>query len=151
MHPPRNGVLLPLTLPAIRSSLPRSSRYDTQEEVMLPRLVRRITHSRLASAAMISSVLLVVAGTVAFANIPHSAGMINGCFKTQNGQLRVIDPETEHCLPSETAISWNQVGPQGLQGIQGLKGATGATGANGAIGAAGAAGPKGDTGATGAI
>lgn len=132
----------------------------------LSKLVRRITHSRLASASMISSVLLVVAGTVAFASIPDSSGVINGCYKTQNGQLRVIDSSTQSCAKGEIALSWNQVGPQGLTGAtgaagpqgatgapgpQGVTGATGATGAIGPNGATGAAGPKGDTGATGAV
>ena len=164
-------MLPPLTPAGMRSSLSCSSRYSTQGEVTLSRLVRRITHSRLASASMISSVLLVVAGTVAFASIPDSptgsGGVISGCFKTQNGQLRVIDPATEQCLPSETAISWNQVGPtgpqgpQGIQGIQGpigdtgpqgvqgLKGDTGAQGAQGLQGLTGATGPAGADGATG--
>jgi hypothetical protein len=131
--------------------------------VILSKLVHRITHSRLASASMISSFLLVVAGTVAFASIPDSSGVIHGCYKTENGQLRVIDPATQQCLPSETAISWNATGPQGIQGAtgaqgpQGLQGVTGAMGATGAIGpngAPGATGPqgaKGDTGATGAV
>jgi lipopolysaccharide/colanic/teichoic acid biosynthesis glycosyltransferase len=34
--------------------------------------------------------------------------VINGCYKSGNGQLRVIDPATDSCHPSETAISWSQ-------------------------------------------
>jgi hypothetical protein len=33
------------------------------------------------------------------------AGVINGCYKSANGQLRVIDPATDRCHPSETPIS----------------------------------------------
>jgi hypothetical protein len=108
---------------------------------------------------MITSGLLVVGGIAVFASIPDSAGVIHACFKSSNGQLRVIDSPTQHCRNGETAISWNQVGqqgPPGPQGIQGPKGDTGATGATGAqgpiglTGAAGAQGPIGLTGATGA-
>jgi hypothetical protein len=100
----------------------------------LSKLVRRIKHSRLASASIISSGLLVLAGTVAFASIPDSSGVINGCFQTQHGQLRVIDPATQHCLPSETAISWNQIGlhgPAGLAGPPGRPGPPGPPGSGG--------------------
>jgi hypothetical protein len=129
-------------------------------------MLRKFARSRFASASIISSGLFVLAGTVAFAIIPDSAGVIHGCFHTQNGQLRVIDWPTEQCRPSETAISWNQVGPQGLtgatgaagpqgatgaQGPLGVTGATGATGAIGPNGATGAAGPQGATGAAGAV
>lgn len=88
-------------------------------------MLRRLAHSRLASASMISGVLFIVAGTVAFATIPDSAGVIHGCFRTQTGQLRVIDTATQQCLPTETAISWNQVGPQGPQGPVGPQGPPG--------------------------
>jgi|ERR1700675_3683538 len=77
---------------------------------------------------MISSGLLVLAGTVAFASIPDSSGVIHGCFETQQGQLRVIDPATQHCLPSETAISWNNIGPQGPAGLAGPPGPPGSGG-----------------------
>lgn len=121
----------------------------------LSRLVRRIMHSRLASASMISSVLLVVAGTAAFASIPDSAGVIHACYDHSGGSLRVIDNSVTNCKSSETAVSWNTTGatgPTGATGAQGLKGDTGATGAAGATGATGATGPqglKGDTGAQG--
>jgi hypothetical protein len=91
----------------------------------LSELFRRIMHSRLASASMIGSILFVVAGTIAFASIPDSVGVIHGCFKTQSGQLRVIDAATAQCSPSETAISWNQIGPQGPQGPAGPQGPPG--------------------------
>jgi hypothetical protein len=99
--------------------------------MILSTLVRRITHSRLASASMISSILLVLAGTIALASIPDSAGVIHGCYATRNGALRVIDAATRTCNRGEIAILWNQVGPQGLQGIQGIQGIPGTNGING--------------------
>src|SRR5258708_7931431 len=112
----------------------------------LSELVRRVTHSRLASVSMITGVLVALAGTAAFASIPDSAGVIHACFKTNSGQLRVIDSPTQQCRKGETAISWNQAGvpgPQGPQGIQGPKGDTGATGAQGVPGIQGPAGVSG--------
>ena len=88
-------------------------------------LVRRITHSRLASASLIVSVLIVAAGTVALASIPDSAGVIHGCYKSATGALRVIDTATQECRASETPISWNQVGPAGATGPQGPQGPSG--------------------------
>jgi hypothetical protein len=53
------------------------------------------------------------------ADIPDS-GVINACYRTSSGGLRVIDESTgEACKPSETSLSWNH---------QGLRGATGPTG-----------------------
>ncbi len=40
-------------------------------------------------------------------------GVINGCYKKVNGQLRVID-STDFCGPSEGSISWNQAGQSGM-------------------------------------
>jgi hypothetical protein len=98
--------------------------------------------------------LVALGGGIAYASIPDSSGAIHGCYKSQNGQLRVVDTAAgDHCLPSETSITFNQTGiqgPQGPPGAQGPKGDTGATGAQGPQGPPGPQGPKGDTGATGA-
>lgn len=114
---------------------------------------RRFRRGALAVTAV---ALVAIAGAVtyAFASI-GGGGVINGCYKTQNGQLRVIDPASDHCLPSETPISWNQAGPTGLRGPTGQQGPTGPqglkgdTGATGPAGPAGVQGPKGDAGPTG--
>ena len=77
---------------------------------------------------------MAVAGGVAYATIPDSAGVIHGCY-SKSGSLRVIDPsKSQHCAAAETPIQWNQTGPQGLPG---------APGTNGATGTAGPAGPQG--------
>jgi len=65
--------------------------------------------------------VLALAGGIAYAAIPDSNGVIHGCFKTVGGQLRVIDTSTTSCLPSETAISWNQMGPPGTPGVSGYE------------------------------
>jgi hypothetical protein len=111
---------------------------------------------RRVAVAVTAVVLVAIAGgvTYAIADI-GGGGVINGCYKSQNGQLRLIDPATDHCLPSETAISWGQTGTQGPPGPTGPTGPTGPQGPKGDTGPAGPAGPtgpqgpKGDTGATG--
>jgi Collagen triple helix repeat (20 copies) len=105
---------------------------------------------RRVALAVIAVAMLAIAGAVtyAFADI-GGGGVINGCYKTQNGQLRLIDPASDHCLPSETAISWNQTGTQGPPGPPGPKGDTGPQGPQGDTGPQGPQGPKGDTGPTG--
>ncbi len=69
----------------------------------------------------VAAAVLALAGGIAYAAIPDSSGVIHGCFKTGSGDLRVIDPSTTSCLPSETAISWNQMGPQGPPGVSGYE------------------------------
>ena len=72
----------------------------------------------------------VVAG-VAWATIPGSGGVIQGCYQKNVGNLRVVETSSD-CKPSELAVSWNQ------------KGEKGDTGAVGPVGATGPQGPKGD-------
>ena len=88
-------------------------------------------------------VALLVCGGVAFATIPGSGGAISGCYAKKDGSLRVID-STAQCKSGETALSWNQAGPQGLKGDPGPQGPKGDPGPQGQPG------PKGDTGPVGA-
>lgn len=80
---------------------------------------------------LILSISLLVAGglwvaRVAYANIPDSGGVIHACYDAGNGTLRVIDTEAgETCRPQETALSWNQEGPQGPEGPSGPEGPPG--------------------------
>ena len=112
----------------------------------------------------ITSILVVAAGSAAFAAIPDAGGVIHACYLKSGGSIRVIDATTMTCKATESALDWNQQGQQGLPGPQGPKGDTGAagpagpagpqgakgdTGAKGETGATGAAGPKGDTGPAG--
>jgi hypothetical protein len=76
---------------------------------------------------------------MAYASIPDSAGVIHGCYQKNNGQLRVIDPAVSSCSPSETALQWSQIGPQGPAGPQGPEGPAGPQGP---------AGPEGPSGST---
>ena len=85
---------------------------------------------KLALATAGFTAVVLVAGGIAFAAIPHSTtGVISGCWGNSNGQLRVIDAEAGHkCKNNETALSWNQTGPQGQPGPQGDPGPQGPPG-----------------------
>ena len=105
-------------------------------------------HGRTSKLAIAVAVIAVstVAATMALAAIPDSSGVIHGCFRTtggngSEGDLRVIDATVSSCTKQETAISWNQTGPQGPLGPPGPAGPQGP---------AGPEGPKGDTGPQGA-
>lgn len=108
-------------------------------------------HRRFRRVALAITAVAVVAisggVTYAVAEI-GSGGVINGCYKSANGQLRVIAPATDRCDPSETSISWGQTGPQGPKGDPGPPGPAGP---HGPAGPAGPAGAKGDTGAAGRV
>jgi Collagen triple helix repeat (20 copies) len=93
---------------------------------------------------------VAIAGGVTYAVADiGGGGVINGCYKSQNGQLRLLDPATDNCHPSETAISWNQTGQQGPAGPPGPAGPQGPAGPPGPAGAIGPAGPAGPAGPVG--
>ena len=77
-----------------------------------------------------------------------SETVISACFSNRTGVLRIAD----QCRPRETAIEWNQAGPQGSvgpegpAGPQGEQGMTGPTGLQGEPGEPGPAGPTGPPG-----
>src|SRR5438876_11271656 len=71
-----------------------------------------------------------LAGGIAWAAIP-GGDAINGCYQKNEGQLRVIDPGTDSCRPSEVAIVWNQQGVKGEKGDKGEAGAAGNDGRDG--------------------
>ena len=108
---------------------------------------RRFSRLALAVTA-VAAVAIAGAVTYAVADI-GGGGVINGCYKSQNGQLRLIDPASDSCNPSETAISWSQTGPQGPKGDTGPPGPQGPAGVQGPAGPMGPQGSKGDTGAPG--
>jgi Type VI secretion system effector, Hcp len=77
-------------------------------------------------------------GSVAFAAIPDSGGVINACYEKGSGKLRVTDTETNKpkaCTSDESSLSWNQRGPQGPQGEPGPQGVPGPVGPQGPSGA----------------
>ncbi|HEY1532434.1 MAG TPA: type VI secretion system tube protein Hcp, partial [Polyangiaceae bacterium] len=111
-------------------------------------------------ALAIGGATVVGLGAFAYAATP-AAGVINACYDSGNGAVRIIDPANDSCKKKETAISWNQTGPAGaagpagavgsagVAGPAGLTGTPGAMGAPGANGSPGAAGPQGVAGPAG--
>lgn len=91
-----------------------------------------------APARLVGAIVLAFAlggATIALAvGIPSDDGRIFGCYESKHGDLRVVS-STDTCEKSETAIFWNQTGPQGPSGATGPAGATGATGPTGPAGA----------------
>jgi hypothetical protein len=79
-----------------------------------------------ALISIAAALLVAAAAGVAYATIPDDQGVIHACYKTDGGQLRASGSAT--CNPSETALSWNQAGPQGAPGPQGPQGPAGPAG-----------------------
>lgn len=94
-----------------------------------------------------AAAIFVIGAGVAWAAIPGSGGVINGCYEKRTGILRVIDVEAgKACLSFETPISWSQRGPQGDPGVAGAQGPEGPQGPQGPPGPPG---PPGELGALG--
>jgi hypothetical protein len=87
----------------------------------LLRVVRRkLRQTHMLVVLAVGGLLVLVVG-VAGAAIPDSSdGEIHGCYKKNQGQLRVIDAEGgATCGPSELELVWNQKGVQGPVGPRG--------------------------------
>src|SRR5207253_11437690 len=94
---------------------------------------------RVLGVLALAAGLVVVGTVVAVATIPDAGGVIHGCY-ARSGALRVIDSATTACTSKETALSWNQTGPQGLAGPAGPAGPPGPQGAPGPAGPPGVSG-----------
>jgi hypothetical protein len=89
--------------------------------------MRKITV--VTGALGICLVILLIGG---FPQLSHAV-KIHGCYSKFNGSLRIVSGPGK-CTSTETAISWNKVGPQGPAGPQGPQGPQGETGPAGAQG-----------------
>jgi hypothetical protein len=88
--------------------------------------------ARLLVALAVGGALFGIAAAVQ-ASIPDPAGVIHGCYKTNKGDLRVIDPSSQDkdlksCKNDETSLYWNQTGLKGATGPQGPIGLPGPAG-----------------------
>ncbi len=86
------------------------------------------------TAVVVGLVVSAALGAIAYASIPDAGGVIHGCYKNGNGDLRVIDSSADSCKSSETGLNWNKQGipgPQGPQGAQGPQGQQGPQGPEG--------------------
>jgi hypothetical protein len=84
--------------------------------------VRRRSRLAWLAAALFLVGAVIAAGATAV--IPAADGTITGCYKKNNGQLRVVDTAGD-CHPSELALTWNQQGQPGPPGPPGPQGEQG--------------------------
>jgi len=85
-------------------------------------------------------------GAVTYANAAGDA-TLKACANKTTGLMRYISKGS--CKKTETSLSWNQMGPQGLSGVAGVAGSNGTDGAKGDTGAVGTTGPAGTNGTNG--
>jgi hypothetical protein len=80
---------------------------------------------RFARTGLCAGFVVAVVAGLAYASIPDSAGVIQGCYG-KDGKLRVVDTDAgQACGDRETALNWNQQGPIGPQGPAGAQGPPG--------------------------
>lgn len=97
--------------------------------------VRAHIRSNVVGYVALSVALLVAGGGAAIAAIPDSDdGEIHGCYD-KSGTLRVIDAQAGATCTTgkETALVWNQEGPQGDPGTPGTPGSAGASALTGRV------------------
>jgi hypothetical protein len=111
------------------------------------RLRTSFTYANVMSTA---AVFIALGGGAyaAVGSIPGTGGVIQGCYKTKGGSLRLV-PAGQKCAKGERPISFNQRGPQGSAGAPGTAGTPGPAGAGGTAGTPGPAGTRGEQGASG--
>lgn len=90
----------------------------------------RVKRFRPSPSLAVASVALIVSlAGVAYATIPGGDGVIHSCYANDTGAIRVIDQDQgQACDPNtETALDFNQTGPQGPAGpgAQYFKGSVG--------------------------
>lgn len=86
-------------------------------------------------AGLTTGLVIGAGSAVVFAAIPDGNGVIHGCYRSSgalaNGSLRIIDSAAQTCNNNETALAWNQTGPQGPAGPTGPQGPAGSGGPGG--------------------
>jgi type VI protein secretion system component Hcp len=99
------------------------------------RSVLALSRGRKALLAFVCAAAVFGVVSAVQAAIPDANGVIHACVMP-NGTLRVIDSATNACKGSETALAWNQTGPQGASGPAGPQGPKGDKGDPGPPGVA---------------
>jgi Collagen triple helix repeat (20 copies) len=112
--------------------------------------MRFLSRFRRRSLVILGGVAAVVATAtgMAVASIPDAGGVIHACYKSAQGQVRIVESAAD-CNPSELPIQWSQTGPTGPAGPPGPTGPAGPVGPAGPAGPAGPPGPLGLTGPPG--
>lgn len=96
-------------------------------------MLGRIRLRRGAAFALTAAIGLAAIGGISVATgaIPSGDGTIHACYGKSGGAVRVIDAFVTNCKSGETALTWNQRGPQGAPGQNGQDGQDGAPGPRG--------------------
>ena len=71
---------------------------------------------RPGATCLIALAAVLAGATIANATIPDADGTVNGCVKSGNGQLYVIDPSVGQTCKKDAALDWNKPGAGGLRG-----------------------------------
>jgi hypothetical protein len=100
---------------------------------------------RITAAVVLTTLSVLIAGTVAFGHDSHD-GVIHGCYDKDSGRLRIIAVD-RRCAGDERSLIWNE---RGRRGDFGPKGADAPAGPPGPVGPKGEAGPPGPPGPAGA-
>lgn len=80
------------------------------------------TRPRIMVAVALGSAMVMMAGGIAFSAIPDDDGVFHACVGNA-GTVRIVETGAD-CRNNETAVSWNEAGPQGPEGPQGPAGPT---------------------------
>jgi hypothetical protein len=99
-------------------------------------------------AGLAVGAILGAGGMAAAAGGGGGGTVIQGCYSTVTGVLRVV-AAGQSCLVTEVRLQWQQQGPVGPSGLPGPAGPSGATGPTGSGGSQGAQGPQGVMGPAG--
>lgn len=109
---------------------------------------RSIFTRRRLTAVLLGGTLVMIAST-AVASAAEPDQTIRACVNKYTGDVRVLEDGASCRARLETALNWNQNGPQGPAGPAGATGATGPAGETGVPGPQGAPGPQGEKGDAG--
>ena len=94
----------------------------------------RYSGRRLAVVFGIAIAGLVLAGSIAYASIPDSSGVLHGCYSANGAnakggaQLNLVNSDQATCTNGQTAVTWSQTGPAGGTGPTGPTGPAGPAG-----------------------
>lgn len=76
-------------------------------------------HAKVLAGVGVGLVVGGLSSAAVLASIPDANGVIHGCIRNNNGNLRIIDDATETCGGGQTPLNFNQTGPQGPPGSGG--------------------------------
>ena len=91
----------------------------------------RYSGRRLAVVLGVAIIGLALVGSIAYASIPDSSGVLHGCYSANGAnakggaQLNLVNSDQATCTNGQTAVTWSQTGPAGGTGPTGPTGPAG--------------------------